>query len=478
MHKKNAFCLLVYLLIMLGLLSILAGKALAVEDIIPPSSESVIKTQNPDNSSNTGLTFFDEATVKGGFYSIYRNRVRYKPDTGRYGQNLDHLSVQAGVEFNSGYVDDFIGIDVGLYASADLRQRASVDHEMNFFPWSTPYKPNWGKTSTDDGFSFYKAHFKLKTDNAYAKLGYFQPTGPGVLGVNWSFFPGTYRGAEIGYKLGLFEFAVAMVDEYKAPWFFEPYGFRQYDVDTHIPWLGSAGARYNSPSGFKAELAYGTSKDFLHNAHLKLDKEMQLPEGSLNFGYHLYAMADSSGQLENKNNIFDGSAWQHYLYSRYSVGLWTLRLEGTATVVKQENPNQLGYFAYRLTVPSGSSKGAYDVWWDARSDWNADNEKAVFLGAGRKLDDVMFFNGLTAGMGYAFGFDGRAYGASEHLKESAWIAEISYTHERKDALEGAWVKVHYTHYNNHTNYPSWSPYRNAFQDERDVKVMLGIPFGP
>lgn len=54
-----------------------------------------------------------------------------------------------------------------------------------------------------------------------------------------------------------------------------------------------------------------------------------------------------------------------------------MRLEGTW--VKAEG--QQGYFLQRMTPTYASSNGRLDIWWDNRSDFNADGEKAVFFGA-------------------------------------------------------------------------------------------------
>ena len=43
-------------------------------------------------------------------------------------------------------------------------------------------------------------------------------------------------------------------------------------------------------------------------------------------------------------------------------------------------------------------------------------------------------------------------------------------------LKGAFVKLHYTEYRNGTDQPSWTVYRNVFQSERDLKLLIGIPF--
>lgn len=42
---------------------------------------------------------------------------------------------------------------------------------------------------------------------------------------------------------------------------------------------------------------------------------------------------------------------------------------------------QQGYFLQRMTPTYASSNGRLDIWWDNRSDFNANGEKAVFFGA-------------------------------------------------------------------------------------------------
>lgn len=73
--------------------------------------------------------------------------------------------------------------------------------------------------------------------------------------------------------------------------------------------------------------------------------------------------SDDSGKSENDN--FDGLASLHYLFGKYEVPPWTFRLEGTYVRAPMSGPQSQGQFAYRLTDRSGSSSGAFDVWWDA-----------------------------------------------------------------------------------------------------------------
>lgn len=92
-------------------------------------------------------------------------------------------------------------------------------------------------------------------------------------------------------------------------------------------------------------------------------------------GYHAYFMNDSDDSGKSENDNFDGLASLHYLFGKYEVPPWTFRLEGTYVRAPMSGPQSQGQFAYRLTDRSGSSSGAFDVWWDARSDWNGRQRK-------------------------------------------------------------------------------------------------------
>ncbi len=448
--------------------------AAEAEDLAPAT-----RGQNSRRGFTTGTRFFDDADISGGVYFFRRDRRRYDVETKRYATNLNHATAQANVDFVSGFVGDHLGFDFGVFAAHDALNKGAVDHEMGFVPWGNPWHPDWSRRKTEDGASVYKAALKFRADstwgNYWAKAGYFQPTGPGVLGVNWSIMPGTYRGLNAGADWGRLSLAVAWADEYKSPWYRNTNQFMKNDGETHVPWMWSAGAKYVLENGLGLELAYGSSKGHLKNAHFKGSGTVELGPGALDLAYHLYAMDDSDDSGRSENDNFDGIALQHYVSAAYRVNAWTLRLEGTLTRAAVSSPYQQGQFAYRLTDRNGSSKGAYEPWWDARSDWNADNEKAVFAGFTRTLDDLLPLAGFYVGAGAGIGFDGKAYDTAEHFKEWAFTFDAGYV-KPDGPLEGAFVKLHYTEYRNGTDKPSWTPYRNGFQSERDLKLFVGIPF--
>ena len=450
--------------------------ALAEEDTAPATAGA---EEGKKRSFSTGTDFFDDAALSGGVYYFQRDRRRYDMAQDKYATNLEHTTLQGNVDFSSGFLGGVVGLDFAVFGSTDVHNNGAVDHEMNFEPWSDPWHMDWSKTKTKDGVSIYKAAIKTKTGPVWAKAGYFQPAGPGVLGVNWSIMPGTYRGANMGADFGRLSVALAWADEYKAPWYENTNAFRKNDGQSRVPWLWSAGARYNFENGLSLEMAYGESKDHLKNAHFKSRYEKDFASGKgkrkLTLGYHLYAMDDSDDSGTSVNDNFAGIATQHYLFGHFETDLWTVKLEGTYTRAPIDSPYQVGYFAYRLTDRNGSSKGAYEAWWDARSDWNAHNEMAAYLGLERRLDDLLPLPGFSVGLGAAMGWDGEAYGHSEHLKEWAFNFDVGYT-KPDGPFKGAFVKVHYTEYKNGSSQPSWATYKNAFQDEHDLKIFAGIPF--
>jgi len=145
---------------------------------------------------------------------------------------------------------------------------------------------------------------------------------------------------------------------------------------------------------------------------------------------------------------------------------------------------QQGYFLQRMTPTYASSNGRLDIWWDNRSDFNADDEKAVFFGA---MYDLKNWNlpGFALGASYVYAWDAKPstlpttdgyYDPNYRLKESAYSLDAVYTLQDGRA-KGTMFKLHFTQYDNHSDIPSYGGgYGNIFQDERDVKFIVTAPF--
>ena len=182
------------------------------------------------------------------------------------------------------------------------------------------------------------------------------------------------------------------------------------------------------------------------------------------------------------NDIYDGTAWLQALTFGYKVAeVVDLRLEGTW--VKADG--QQGYFLQRMTPTYASSNGRLDIWWDNRSDFNANGEKAVFFGA---MYDLKNWNlpGWAVGASYVYAWDAKPstwqinpdayYDKNRTIEESSYSLDAVYTLQEGRA-KGTMFKLHFTQYDNHSDIPSWGGgYGNIFQDERDVKFIVIAPF--
>lgn len=403
--------------------------------------------------------FIDDATIGGGVYNLTRIRDRQPNGSEHFAENIHHSTMLANIDFTSGLVGGVFGADVGIYGTYDLWDSGSSQ-------WSEMSLVKDGKIK--DGVSVYKGLVKAQYEGLRVRAGYLQPSGPGVLGVNWSYLPGTYQGGEAVYSADNLSVAYMIANQYKNPWTYDLEKMKRKD-GTNMKWVQSVGASYNLDNGISLLDGYGAGDDFIDLYKLKVAKGGE----GYNASYQFYAMDDKDNKEGSDNNIFDGLTYQHVLTSSFNKDNWTFRVEGTYTKSKGAQGN----FAFRPTGYNGGfgkSNGAYEVWWDSRSDFNHNGEKAVFVGAWYDFAD-----GWRAGASYAYGWDGKSSDTAlttEKLKERAYNLDVGYTFQ-SGHLKGANVKAHYTIYDLVTDVNSWSSaYPNAFRDERDLKLSFVMPF--
>jgi hypothetical protein len=208
----------------------------------------------------------------------------------------------------------------------------------------------------------------------------------------------------------------------------------------------------------------------------KASYKFDLAGNPMTTSYQFYGAEDRIGDNSDPNSIYDGLAWLQALTFGYTTGQFNWRLEGT--MVKAEG-NQ-GFFLQRMTPTYASSNGRLDIWWDNRSDFNANGEKAVFGGV---MYDLSNWNlpGMAVGASYVYAWDAKPstnpiYDQSQRLRESAYSLDAMYTMQDGRA-KGTLFKLHFTQYDNHSDIPSWGGgYGNIFQDEKDVKFIVIAPF--
>ncbi|NDJ58453.1 OprD family porin [Enterobacteriaceae bacterium 4M9] len=449
--------------------------------------------------------FIEDSSLTGGIYYWQRERDRkdlsptkeevlpdgskvnvVNPDYKKYKTNLSHSTWNANLDFQSGYAADMFGFDFAVFTAIEMGESSASGHpnEIAFSSSNRGYDEAWAGDKS--GVSLYKAAAKFQYGPMWARAGYIQPTGQSLLAPHWSFMPGTYQGAETGANFdfgndGALSLTYMWANEYKAPWHTKTDKFYQADKNTRVRYLHSIGAKYDFKNDLVVEAAFGQSQGFVDQYFAKASYKFDVAGGPLSTSYQFYGARDKvkDDKLTNpdlNNDLYDGTAWLQALTFGYKIGQVDLRLEGTW--VRAEG-NQ-GFFLQRMTPTYASSNGRLDVWWDNRSDFNANGEKAVFFGA---MYDLSNWNlaGWAVGASYAYGWDAKpsshfSFDQSQRLRESAYSLDAMYTVQEGRA-KGTLFKLHFTEYDNHSDIPSWGGgYRNIFQDERDVKFMVIAPF--
>lgn len=449
--------------------------AVAAASFALPMVAIAADNTGPEFASSANA-FFEESTVSGAIGVWMRNRTRGSVDASGNDQaetpNLDHGSLYLTVNFNSGYVADTVGLDLNVYTTFDMWQNGSPDHEMNFWGVDNPYDMNptsesgcngtWESSCNQNGGQIQTAAAKFKFGNMVtAKAGWFQPSVPSAMGVNWSFAAGTYTGGEVGLNVGDFKFGLVVADQYRAPWFKDSYEFRDGE-NNDAGTAYSIGGIYTITDRLSVDIAYaGLSDGDRQNFHAKL--KYTTVDG-IYISPQLYVVDDE--------DQYDSTAYQLALLTAMSKDQYSFRAEATYTAA-ESNENNVGNMAYRLTEVYGASNGAYDIWWNNRSDFNHDGEAAFFASVERDFSD-MGATGFSAGVSgvYAFGAKDDSY---DELIEYSYSVFLNYAFQT-GSLKGASMGMYYTDYTNDSNADNWAGYTNAFQDETDLKVTLVVPF--
>lgn len=438
------------------------------------------------SSFSSGSGFITDASLKGSMDYWQRQRDRKETDPasphhGQYQQNLHHATFNGSLDFSSGFYDDAIGLDLAAFSALELSNSGpAAPNEIGFSAAKTRWNERW--SGDRSGISLYKAAIKLKYDDIWLRAGYLQPGGQTLIAPHWSFLPGTYVGAESGYQRdrgesGILSFSYMWTNRYKAPWYTNTYNFRKADDVTAIPYLHSLGIKYDFKNKLIVEGAFGQAAGYMNQYFAKVSYDFPVSAHALRTSWQFYGAQDKQrGGEGNPDDVYAGLAWLQALTLGYSIGPFDLRLEGTW--VKAEG-NQ-GYFLQRMTPGYASSNGRLDVWWDARSDWNANGEKALFAGVTYDLAGWQL-PGFGLGASYAYGWDAKPgsnpiYDQRTRLRESAWSLDLLYKVQAGPAKETLF-KLHYTRYNNHSSIPSYAGgYANIFQDEQDIKFIVIAPF--
>ncbi|ELI6403807.1 TPA: OprD family outer membrane porin, partial [Aeromonas salmonicida] len=439
------------------------GMAFAAQDMMSPTYGKSYEAFADDAKLSGGVFYFQrERDRKQAQDAHYNDKGEYVPaQDGKYHSNLSHSTAQLALNFNSGYAWDVVGIDIGGFGAANLAVDESngVNEENEFSFWGNSWGAG-GDGLSENGASLSTAALKLKfMDGAVtAKGGFTQLNVPGILGVNWSYQPGTYRGGQIEGNFGGLYLTYAIADEYKAPWFrntngfskSNPYASDSYSDANQIDYIHGLAARYTFENGTAVTGSYGQSEGYMDSYHFKLAQKFDVL-GGLNTSYQFYGS-------DTDNNDYDGLAWQQALTAGWAIGPYGFRIEGLWTKAEGD----LGNYLPRLTRGYGNSQGANEIWWDSRSDWNHNNEKALFAGVNRSLDDLVGAPGWSVGVSGAYGWDAEN-GDGTRTDGTEWAANFDVMYTVQDGkLKGTLFKLHYTDYNNEQDDKGSWYYPNMF----------------
>ncbi|MGY3925907.1 OprD family outer membrane porin [Aeromonas simiae] len=446
------------------------GMALAVQDTMSPSYGKSYEA------------FVEDAKLSGGVFYFQRERDRKDgAGDGQYHSNLSHSTAQLALNFNSGYAWDVVGVDVGGYGAMDLAVDESnpVNEENEFSFWGNSWGGSDGRSENGASLTNAALKFKFFDGAVTAKGGLTQLYVPGIIGVNWSYQPGTYRGGQVEGNFGNLYLTYAIADEYKAPWYRDTQKFSRakawmdpFADENVIDYIHGLAARYTFENGTAVTAAFGQSEDYMDSYHFKLAHKFDVL-GGLNTSYQFYgSKTDDYTKDGGEVETYDGLAWQQAITFGWGAGPYGFRLEGLWTKAEGSEGNYLP----RLTRGYGNSQGANEIWWDSRSDWNENNEKAVFFGVTRTLDDLVGAAGWTVGLSGAYGWDAEN-GDSTIKNGKEWAAnfDLMYT-VQEGSLKGTLFKLHYTDYNNQQDDKGSWYYPNMFASERDVKFHIIMPF--
>lgn len=348
---------------------------------------------------------------------------------------------------SSGYLDGWLNADIGFIGAWNFEKDYRCS-EVAFCQKKNDMvngEPNiWANTDVD-GIALYRAllEAKRKTGSFEWSLsaGYGQ-FNTGVFNVNWGFlFPGTYRGAQLIGKSGGLTMTYAWSDQYRTPWATE-FGSYFGAGGERIDYLHSGSLRYQLESGFFAEAAVGQSYDWQDRYFGKIGYQDQ--KLIANYQYYNYKITglDFAGRENTygRQDVVSLSYLTPYFFTVTGEYVWT-RASSWFNVPE---------FVPRMTAGYGNSQGRLDYWWNAVSDFNKHDERALNIGIRQEVfkmgnDSYGFFTG--ANLIYAdniAGWNSARAKTDNDGYERGYNLDFGFS-VLKGAFQNASFNVHYTH---------------------------------
>ncbi|MCV3283789.1 OprD family porin [Aeromonas veronii] len=426
----------------------------------------VMAAENPvgENYEEAVDSFIHDAAFTGAAVVDTRYRGRSDADGSNIHSRLNYSSYNVLLNFNSGYHDGWLGIDLGGFFSGDLYNDSIQNADGTYLCNEISMCQTGDWTDGAHDFKPTTVAIKLKpAANTDAQIGFIQG-GVGTIGNNWSFAPSTYRGFKFSHA---FDNGMTLgymgADEAEAPWLHdwedakEAWYVQDFQYLHSIGLSGSAGKlSYNFGVGQAVDVDYGdkvkgTQNNYSYNVYAKYALT-----DAVSLAYNMYGVDDEQ--------MYNGFAAHHGAILDWAINQnWGFTSQVQYTQMDEDA--EMGEFAPRTMARYGSNNGVYALWWDALSDWNMPGEVAWYNRLSYDTGSGWKFN---LGAGYGGGADKSKAGFSY---ESEWAvnADVMYTIST-GALKGTLFKLHATHLE-----------RDAFEgkderNEQDLRFIVIAPF--
>lgn len=402
--------------------------------------------------------FINGSSLNTKLISDTRVRSNNTHPNSDFHSRLNYSSYNAIVDFNSGYYNQFIGVDVAGYLAGDIYNNSLQNDNDEYLSNEISLSNNqdWG---AGDGphFKLYTAAVKFQYHDIFnGKVGLIQSTGNGTVGNVWSFVPGTYRGLEVNAYIGSGKLTYFGADKYTAPWLLSEDDYIGW-ANTKWNYLHSIGYA-NQFGNFSYNLGIGQAMDVHYS-----DSNRSVNPISYKF-YTQYIVnsqiilaADFYGVKDKVK--YNGLGYMSGLSLNINQGRW-----GWLSQLRYANSHNDIEIVPRTIYTYAMNNGSWSQFWDALSDWNQSGETSLYnrlsFNAGNGWNYYM-------GVGYGSGMDQTKVGYSS---EAAVNGTIGYTLQHS-TLKGSVVQLH-------TTWLTRDEVKSATvgKDETDVRLQVIIPY--
>ena len=410
------------------------------------------------NATNADTGFIAGSTLNAKFISDTRVRSHNDNATSDTYDRLNYSSYNAILDFNSGYYNNFIGVDVAGYLAGDVYnhslQNANGQYLNNEISFSNDQ--DWGAGNGPHA-KVYTAAVKFKIHNQFSgKIGLIQSTGNGTVGNVWAFVPGTYRGLELNANLGGGKLTYFWADKYTAPWLLSEDDYVTW-ANTQWNYLHSLG--YSNQVGkLSYNLGIGQATDVRYSGETQSENTTSYKV------YTSYALNDSTTLAADYYGVHDkvkynGMGYMAGLSLNMNMGQWSWLSQ--LRYAESKNGTEV---VPRTIYTYAMNNGSWSQWWDALSDWNQSGE-------------VSFYNRLSYNMGNGWNYYmGLGYGSGMnsakvgYKSETAINGTVGYT-VQDGMMKGSVVQLHGTWLTRDETKASTSG-----KQQTDVRLQVIIPY--